>query len=252
MRIGVIGAGRMGSALIEGLLRAGTKPEDILINDKRAERVQYWRERGVREAPKGEIAKCDIVFLAVKPKEVQEVLEEFPLDYRGVLVSLAAGVKTETFSRLKGARVFRIMPNILCSVGEGAIALAGPSENQEVKDLLSKLGLVVEVPEELLDAVTALSGSGPAFFASLLDWAVEESTRLGLEREIALKLAAQTLKGLGTKLLEEPDPQSVIQSVTSPGGTTQAGLAVLVQAKEIVQRTIRAAFDRARELCSGK
>lgn len=250
MRIGIVGVGRMGSALVQGFLKAGIRPGDLWVNDKDSSKLEQMRALGVRIASKDEILNCEVVFLAVKPKEVGEVLGQLS-GFKNILISVAAGVPLKTFERLAGAKVFRLMPNILCRRGKGAMALCygdvDETSVQKVRGLLSRLGMVVEVPERNMDAVTALSGSGPAFFARLLEAAVEEAVSLGLPREHALKLAAQTMCGVGEEVLEGVDPEEIVQSVASPGGTTEAGLRELGNA-EILRRTIRRAYERAGEL----
>jgi pyrroline-5-carboxylate reductase len=250
LKVGIIGVGRMGTALVQGLLGAGIEPKNIWVNDKDPVKLERIKSLGVRVVSKKEILDCEVVFLAVKPKEVAEVIEEIS-DFKNIFVSVAAGVPLKTFNRLSNAKVFRLMPNILCRRREGAIALCrGKADEPSLRKLwglLSKLGRVVEVSEEQLDVVTALSGSGPAFFARLLEAAVEEAAALGLPREKALELAAQTMKGVGEEVLEGMDPEQIVQSVASPGGTTEAGLKELGGA-EALRRAIKKAWERAREL----
>lgn len=256
MKIGIIGAGRMGSALVEGFIVAGVKPGDIWVNEKDEARAAEVRKRGVKMVSKKEFLKCDVVFLVVKPKEVQEALGDFPRDFQKSFVSSVAGVRLETFKVLEKAKLFRIMPNIFCRWGEGAIALCAEGADEkstaEVERVLSRLGKVVRVDEELMDVVTALSGSGPAFFSLLLEAAVDEAGRLGLPRRTALILAAQTLRGLGTAVEGGESPDEIIQKVASPGGTTEAGLQILAPASEIVRKAIKRAFERSGQLCSKK
>jgi pyrroline-5-carboxylate reductase len=250
LKIGIIGVGRMGSALVEGLLGAGVRARDIWVSDKDSGKLERMRSLGVRAASKEEVLACEVVFLAVKPKEVGEVLDEIS-GFRNILVSVVAGVPLKAFGRLEGAKVLRVMPNLLCRRGEGAMALCpGRADARSVgvvKELLSKLGRVIEMEEGQLDVVTALSGSGPAFFARLLEAAVEEAVKLGLPKESALELAAQTMRGVGGEVLEGRDPEDIVESVTSPGGTTEAGLKELGEVKPL-RKAIRKAWERAREL----
>ena len=268
MKIGFIGAGRMGSALIRSFLNAGIiRKEDVIAGDKDTEKLKLLS--GIvatsttdnREAVK----KSDVVFLAVKPKEIVAVLGEVRDIVGGKLVvSIAAGVPTKLIDGELGgkARVIRVMPNMPCIVGEGATAYslgknATKKDGELVKKLFGAVGLAVELPEGALDAVTGLSGSGPAYFYLIIKALTEAGVKEGLPKNVAEKLAAQTAKGAGAMVLgSSKTPDELIDAVRSPGGTTAEGLKVMEEKKvsEVMVEAVKAATKRARELtkCSSK
>lgn len=260
-KIGIIGAGRMGSALVRGLLNAKVTKGSLLASDHDEEKLKLLcKSTGIKMASDNRelVSKSDIVIISVKPKDAQKVLDEIS-DIVGekLVISTVAGVPIARFEgSLKKARVVRIMPNILCSVGEGAIAFSLGSRVRRgdirmVKELLDKLGTALELPEEMLDAVTGLSGSGPAFYSLVIKAMVDAGVEEGLSEDVALKLAAQTAKGVGKVLLETGmSPEELMEMVRSPGGTTEAGLKKLedMAVTGAFKEAVHAAVKRAKEL----
>jgi pyrroline-5-carboxylate reductase len=261
VKIGIIGVGRMGSALVRGFLNAKMERENLIASDHDKEKLKFLcGDAGIKRASDNRelVERSDIVIIAVKPKDVQKVLDEISdiVDEKLVVSSVAGVPIAELERKLKKAKVVRIMPNIPCSVGEGAIAFSPGSRARGgnlrlVEELLGKLGTTVKLPERMLDAVTGLSGSGPAFYGLVVKAMVEAGVEEGLPENVALKLAAQTAKGVGKLLLEMGiDPEELIGMVRSPGGTTEAGLEKLEEmaAPKAFKEAVRAAVKRAKEL----
>lgn len=260
-KIGIIGVGRMGSALVRGLLNARMAKKSLLASDHDKEKLKLLcKDTGIKMASDNRelVRKSDIVIIAVKPKDVQKVLDEISdIVGKKLVISTVAGVPVAGFERrLRKAKVVRIMPNIPCSVGEGAVAFSSGSrvrggDLRLVEGLLDKVGIALKLPEDMLDAVTGLSGSGPAFYSLVIKAMAEAGVEEGLPEDVALKLAAQTAKGVGKVLLETGmDPEELIGAVRSPGGTTEAGLKKLEEmaATEAFKEAVHAAVKRAKEL----
>lgn len=263
MRLGVIGVGNMGEALVRGVVRAGAFAADsVVVCDARAEAATALGVAlGVHVAAGiAEAARADTIILAVKPQQIAEVLAAL-----GAVVappqrvlSIAAGV---SLAVLEGAfrvpvAVIRAMPNTPCLVGQGASAYAlgthaSPADGAIARRILEAVGIAVEVGEAQMDAVTALSGSGPAYVFRLLEALVAGGEQVGLSGEVARVLATQTLLGAARLAAESGvAPVELRRRVTSPGGTTAAALAVLEEAgwAETLGRAIEAARDRGRAL----
>lgn len=249
----VIGGGRMGQALVAGLLANAWKPEDIAIVEPVHARREELRTRLAGVHVDGAAVAADAAVIAVKPPDVEAACGH--VDAKRVL-SIAAGVPLAKLERwLSGVPVIRAMPNTPAQIGAGASAIAAGTHASEddlvwAETILGAVGKVVRVPEKLLDAVTGLSGSGPAYVFLVAEALIDAGVHAGLPREIADVLARQTLLG-AAQLLEGGDsPEALRAAVTSPGGTTAAGLRVLED------RAVRAAFleavlaatERAREL----
>ncbi|MGQ0793199.1 MAG: pyrroline-5-carboxylate reductase [Deltaproteobacteria bacterium] len=238
-KIGFIGAGNMAEALIKGLIVSGRfSPEEILINDALAERVKLISsEYGVRGASSnGEVARlARVVVLAVKPAHIEGVIREVGefLKPEQIIVSIAAGVRTETMTKALGRelKIARVMPNT------PALALAGASgiycnssvtgeESESVRDIFGSVGVALIVEnEDLLDAVTGLSGSGPAFAAIFIEALADGGVAAGLARGAALNLAAQTVLGTARMIIEGKIPPAELKDkVASPAGTTIEGI----------------------------
>jgi pyrroline-5-carboxylate reductase len=256
-KIGFIGAGKMAEALITAILNSKITKE-IITSDINTNRLNYLKkELKIKTTNDNkEILNSDIIFLAVKPQVMDNVLEEIE-DTDKLVVSIAAGITIGHLeSKLKNARVIRVMPNTPCLVGEMA---AGFSLGKKVKDddvklieeLLNSAGKAYLLNEKLLDGVTGLSGSGPAFVAYLLEGMIEAGVKEGLNKDIATELALQTFKGTA-KLLQETgiSPLELIDMVSSPGGTTVEGMSVLKKSdvKSVLRETIKAAAKRSKEL----
>ncbi len=241
LRIGFIGAGRMATALASGLIAAKiTDAASIVASDVVADgRERFAAETGakVTDSNADVLAAAEVVFLAVKPQSLPKLLNEISPHVKPghLLISIAAGVSIDTFLSALGAetRLVRVMPNTPCLVGESASAFAagGVATAEDcalVKRLLSAVGYAVEVPESLLDAVTGLSGSGPAYAYLMIEALSDGGVRMGLPRDVATKLAAQTLLGAAKMVLQTGEhPGALKDAVTSPGGTTIAGLHAL-------------------------
>ena len=265
-KIAVLGAGRIGESLISGLLSSGwRKSSEVAATTRRAERVAELRERyGVAATLSNHdaAAGASLIVIAVKPQDIEGLLGEIGtlvLPEQTVL-SVAAAIPTARIeSRLSaGVPVVRAMPNTPSTVHEGIAGLsAGAHASEENLDLaeeaLSHLGAVVRVPEDALDAITAVSGSGPAYFALLAEAMIEAGILLGLSREISTQLVVQTMLGTAKQLRDEKmHPVELREMVTSPGGTTIAAIRELEMAgvRAAFLNAIQAAMVRARELAS--
>lgn len=248
----------MGSALIKGFIKAGTvRQEDIIASDADEEKLRALEVKTTTS--NNLVAKeSDVIFLAVKPKFMEEVLKGIKPDGKDKLVvSIAAGITTEFIEGiLDDSRVIRVMPNTPALVQEMASAYClGERATEDdagiVEELLSGMGMAFNVAEGLMDAVTGLSGSGPAYFYYIIKALTEAGVADGLDREVALKLAAQTAKGAAEMVLKTgKSPQELIDMVCSPGGTTVEGLKVLEGGKvsDIFKETVKAATKRSKEL----
>src|SRR3989338_9236527 len=252
-RIAFIGAGKMAAALISCIYNKKLA-KSIIASDKSNEnlnRIKKYLKIVTTTDNREAIKNSDIVFVCVKPQDMDNVLNEIRNaagDY--LVVSIAAGIKLKHLeSKLKNKRIIRVMPNINCLAGEMAAGLsankyATKQDIQNVLKLLNSAGIAFQLREDLLDAVTAISGSGPAFFAYFIGAFAEAGIKSGLSRDVAFKLAAQTALGTGKLLLENNlPPEELIRMVASKKGTTIAGLNVLKKhnAKSILIKTINAA-----------
>lgn len=245
--IAMIGGGRMALALAEGFCRTGrTTGDRVTVCDPDA----VARER---------LAAARIVFLAVKPQQATEACRDARLGLRAdtTIVSIVAGLTTDSLGALLGSqRIIRVMPNTPCLVGQGVSAWSATPEvpaadRHEIVRLLASVGHVHEVDESLMDAVTGLSGSGPGFVARFVEALTAGGVAAGLPPSLALSLAVQTVAGTGALLERTGEEPAVVRGrVTSPGGTTLAGLA-LMDARgvpEAITAAVVAAAARAREL----
>jgi pyrroline-5-carboxylate reductase len=239
--VGFVGTGNMGEALIHGLLHGHLcRPEQILCSDVRPERLKVIRETyGVRgTSHNGDVAKqSDIVVLSVKPQTMKQVIEEIAkhLDFSKLIISIAAGVPLEAIesSAQKELKLVRVMPNICVSVQAGASAISGGKHITKedlmiAKTIFDAVGKSVFIEENLLDAVTGLSGSGPAYIFLIIDALADAGVKMGLSRHDSLILASQTVFGSAKMLIETQEhPGKLKDMVTSPGGTAIAGLHTL-------------------------
>jgi pyrroline-5-carboxylate reductase len=251
--IAIFGAGVMGETLLAGLLRSGRSAEDLLIAERRTDRADELREKyGVDAVDNADAAaKADVLLLVVKPQDMGDLLGEISgrVHPGKLVVSLAAGVTTSYVeSRLPdGVAVVRVMPNTPALVDEGMAAISAGTNCSDddlavAEELLSANGRVVRVPEKQQDAVTAVSGSGPAYVFLVVEAMIEAGVHLGLPRPTATELAVQTLVGSGKLLRETGEhPALLRERVTSPGGTTAAALG------ELEAHGLRAAFLAALE-----
>lgn len=262
-RIAFIGAGNMANAIIKGLLRAGLSRDKVTATVRRAEKKKELEDAyGIRVGHDNLAAARDaeVVVLCVKPQALDKVLVEIApaIDPSKLIVSVAAGVPIAAIERRlgAGARIVRTMPNTPCLVGLGATALS-TGEHATKDDLtlatamFDSVGLTTVVDEYLLDAVTGLSGSGPAYIFLIIEALSDAGVKVGLSRHQALKLAAQTVLGSAKLLLETGQhPGHLKDQVTSPGGTAIAGLHTLEAGglRTTLIDAVEAATERAREL----
>lgn len=256
MKIGLIGVGMMGEALLAGVLRGGVAPEDVLVCERRADRAEELRQAyGITVVGSiAEVAQAGTIFLVVKPSDVAGVVGELAPTLRTdhLLISLAAGISTASIEEAAAGNqvaVIRVMPNTPALVGVGMAALSAgahcTSDQLEMaQSLLASTGKVVVVPEYQQDAVTAVSGSGPAYVFLVIEAMTDAGVSLGLARDVASELAVQTVLGAATMASSTGEHPAVLRNrVTSPGGTTAAALAVLEE------DGLRAAFARAMTAC---
>jgi pyrroline-5-carboxylate reductase len=263
-RIAIIGGGRIGEALLAGLLSSGWS--DIVVTSRRETRVAELHERHDVEATTSNtdaVRGAAIVVVAVKPQDIDTLLEEIGplLTTEQTVLSVAAAIPTRRIEAhlADGVPVVRAMPNSPSTVHEGMAGIsAGAHANDAhlalAEDVLLHLGRVVRVQEDSMDAITALSGSGPAYFALLAEAMIEAGILLGLSREISTTLVVQTMLGTGKQLRDEKmHPVELRESVTSPGGTTIAAIRELEQAgvRAAFLNAIQAAMTRGRELAEG-
>lgn len=264
LTIGFIGAGKMASALAKGFLRASLVTADQMVaSDVREEgRREFAREVGGRtiaynpDAARG----ANVVVLAVKPDQISGVLQEIRpvLTEQHLIVSIAAGVPLARLEEalFDGARVIRVMPNTPALVGASASAFAlgrwATREDAELAQrLLSAVGLAFELPEKLLDGVTGLSGSGPAYIYQVIEALSDGGVAVGLPRAVATRLAAQTVLGAAKMVLETGQhPGELKDMVTSPGGTTIEGIHELEKGglRAALMNAVRASADKARKI----
>jgi pyrroline-5-carboxylate reductase len=262
--IAFIGAGNMAEALIKGLLRAGTaRPDSLIATGRREERLDGLRRTyGVRTTLDNVAAvrEADVVVLAVKPQALDKLLLQVApaADLKKLFISVAAGVPISVMERRlgQGMRVIRTMPNTPSLVGMGACALA-PGEHASEEDMavasrvFQSVGITTVVEENLLDAVTGLSGSGPAYIFLIIEALSDAGVKVGLPRYTAQKLAAQTVLGSAQLLIEtNAHPGQLKDQVTSPGGTAIAGLHTLEAGglRTTLINAVEAATRRSREL----
>jgi len=265
--IGFVGGGNMAEALIRGLVRGGhVAAERVTASGPRPERMQELREAyGVRTTVDNrEVARqAQILVLSVKPQILDRVLLEVAdaVQPNALIISLAAGVSTTAIERRlpSGARVIRSMPNTPALVGAGATAIAAGSHAESgdldlARFVFDAVGLTVVLEESQLDAVTGLSGSGPAYIFLILEALADAGVKVGLSRRTAQKLAAQTVMGSAKMLLDtDGHPGQLKDMVTSPGGTAIAGLHTLEQGglRTTLINAVEAATLRSRELGRG-
>ncbi len=263
-RLAILGGGNMGEAILSGLLKSKKwKPSQIIVSDVRAENLSRLKEKyGIETAAQNvdAVKQADIILIAVKPQQISALISEIGLSVsaRQLLITIAAGTPTafiESFCPAKPP-VIRVMPNTPALVGEGAAAVArgrwaGAMHEAEAIGIFSTIGLAVAVEEKNIDAVTAVSGSGPAYAFYLAEAMQEAGCALGLDPKISDQLVRQTMKGAGLLLSQSSDGAAVLrQKVTSPGGTTEAAINVLEAGgvKQKILEAVRKAKDRAEEL----
>jgi pyrroline-5-carboxylate reductase len=263
--IAILGAGKMGEALISGLLRAGRNPDEVLAVVRRSERAAALRDAyGVEVVPPAEAAKsADTLVITVKPQDMSGLLDQIaphvPADR--LVISVAAGIPTATIERRLGLDipVVRVMSNTPVLVDEAMSVIsagryAGEQHLRRAEELLRPVGNVLRIPESQQDAATALSGSGPAYVYFLVEAMVDAGILLGIPRGTAMEMVTQAVYGAATMLRDSGEhPVILREAVTSPGGTTISAI------RELERHGVRAAFlaaieaarDRAAELGTG-
>ncbi|MBD0690525.1 pyrroline-5-carboxylate reductase [Streptomyces sp. CBMA123] len=264
-KIAFLGTGKIGEALLSGLLRAGTDPSDVLVTARRPERAAELADRyGVVAVSNAEAAKlADTLILAVKPQDMGSLLEELAphISPDRLVISAAAGVPTAWFEErlAAGTPVVRVMPNTPVLVDEGMSVISGGSHAREehlarAEEIFSSVGKALRLPESQQDAATALSGSGPAYFYFLVEAMTDAGILLGLPRQVAHDLIVQSAIGASVMLRDSGEhPVKLREAVTSPAGTTIAAIRELENhgVRAALLGALEAARDRSRELASG-
>ena len=239
-KIGFIGAGKMAKAMIEGLLAKGLYTKDEIIASCRSESTRQiiGRELGIEVTTDSSIVfeSTDLIILAVKPNQICKILAANSVanSTEKLLVSIAAGINISTIEKyVPDSRIIRVMPNVCCTVSESASSYtlgtkATVDDGKKVKEILEAVGVAFEVAEKDIDAVTGLSGSSPAYMFMVIDALADGGVLMGLPRDIAIRLAAQTMLGSAKTVLETGrHPDELKDSVCSPGGTTIEGVKIL-------------------------
>jgi pyrroline-5-carboxylate reductase len=254
--LAILGAGKLGEALLSGLLRAGRTVDDIVVSERSAERAGYLKHRyGVNSVGVAEAAKhANTLIVAVKPQDIGSLLAELApvVTADHLVVSVAAGIPTAYLERILGADVpvVRVMPNTPALVDQAMSAISPGSRAQErhlaaTEAILQPVGKVLRLPEHQQDAVTALSGSGPAYFFYLVEALIDAGILLGLPRVVATDLIVQSAVGAATMLRDSGEhPVQLREAVTSPGGTT------IMAIRELEKHGVRAALIAAVEAAS--
>lgn len=263
MRIGFIGAGKMGGAIIKGLLESGyAQKTDIRVSERDAEAAQnIFETYGVKTySDNKELVKsCDVIVICTKPFVINAVLEEIKntVDVNQLIISIAAGIATEKIENILGKiPVIRVMPNTPVFLSQGMSVLAkGEYAHYEhlkfAQEMFSQVGKAIILEENLIDAATGISGSGPAFMYLFIEALAKGGIDLGLEEDTALELASQTAIGAANMILQTGKPPEILRKeVTTPGGCTAVGLDVLAEGKvfDILVKTVKATAKKAFEL----
>jgi len=263
-KIAVIGGGVMGGALVQGIISlSAVSPRSLTVADtdegrlnELADKLKVLTTTDNREA----MREADVLLLAVKPQKMGEVLAglDASLAPEMTCITIAAGISTAFIEErlAKGVRVIRVMPNMPALIGEGAAALcrgacATAYDMQLARHIFDAVGITVEVKEELMDAVTALSGSGPGYAFFIIEAFAEAGVRMGFDRDVSLKLISQSLIGSAKLCLKgEKTPAELRRMVATPGGTTLAGLKVMEDGKlgEMIATVVAEATKRSAEL----
>ena len=284
LKIGVIGAGNMGKALVKGLVEKSVYPQNISVFDLDTKKIEALKKEAHVKIVKSSrqcASLSDIVILAVKPKDLPQVAEEIAsvLGKDVLVISIAAGVtiakiegyfsarggslpvqQAGAFGGKKPVSIVRVMPNMPALVGAGMSAFSlgkhAMSKHKKIAEgILSAIGEVVEMPERMLDLVTAVSGSGPAYFFLLAEKLIEAAYEMGMKVDIAKRLVYQTAFGSGKVLAQSgEDPEDLIERVASKGGTTEAALKIFQKQGigKIIQDAVKAAYKRSKAISMGE
>lgn len=269
IKIGLIGYGRMGSSLIDGIVRFGSiAPDFVLVYDTDAKRSALAKEKGLKIANSiSEIVSCDVIILAVKPKDMPLLLKNLAWATRNLpvqkplFISIAAGIQLSTLQSALGedSRIVRAMPNLAASVNESSSVYVPnckvtSKDLEVVKSILESVGLAFMLQDEsLLDVVTGIVGSGPAYFFLLMKVMEEIGVKYGLDRDLVRRMVAQTCKGSGKMALLSKEPlEQLISAVASPGGTTEEAIRIMNSKgfAEIVNQAISAAIEKSKKMSS--
>ncbi len=263
-KIGIIGCGNMGEALLSRLSNLVEKSTSLMVSETDTARRDYiqTKYKMIVEIDNNELVKfADVIILAVKPKDFDSVLSQevcCGISNKKLLISIAAGITTKYIEKIVGRDmpVIRAMPNMGALIGESITSISKGSsatsyDMDTAREIFSTIGDVVEVDEKLVDAVTAISGSGPAYFFYLVEALIESARELGISEKVAKQLVVKTALG-SAKLLEslKEDPEILRKKVTSKGGTTEAALKIFEKkaVKRIIKDAAKAAHARSREL----
>lgn len=261
--LGFIGGGKMAEALIKGILNSNLyKSQDILVSELKFDRQEYLKKNykvSITSDNKN-IAQCDVIILAVKPQDIQDIMVELSsiITNQHTVVSIVAGIKLDYLkSKLNTPNIIRVMPNAPALINEAMSVISlscGCCINQailsSVRGIFMCIGKVMTLPEKQLNAVTALSGSGPAFISLFLEAMTEAGSKIGLNETISQELVIQTLIGTAKLIETGLTPKKIREMVTSPNGTTEAGLKIFEEKlfNDIVINAISSAYKRAEEL----
>jgi pyrroline-5-carboxylate reductase len=263
---GFIGGGNMAEALIKGIIKSSefrvqSKMKDMLVSEPREDRRKYLEQTyGIKttQSNKEVASSCSIIILAVKPQNMAAVLDEISglITDEKTVVSIAAGITLPYLqSKLKTKKLIRVMPNTpaLVQAGMSVISLCECMPDKDispVRDIFMSIGRVLTLPEKYMNAVTALSGSGPAFISLFVEAMIESGIKMGLSKKDAAELTVQTLSGTAALLDTGMSPEKLREMVTSPGGTTAVGLKIFEEKdfRNIVKDAILSAQKRAEEL----
>ncbi|MEG0837591.1 MAG: pyrroline-5-carboxylate reductase [Akkermansia sp.] len=273
MKLGLIGTGKMGSALLRGALRSDSlTPTDVVIYDHTAAHteplVRDYPTISIASNPEELVNKVDVVILAVKPQGILDLLDQISAPFRTMIgtigddsplfLSIAAGISLDKLERVAfdGARIIRVMPNTPALIGKGTsvYCLGNNATNQDaqlVESLLAQSGFIQRIDESKIDAVSAISGCGPAYMYVILDALSDAGVAAGLPRALALELATRTMQGSAELVLQSGrHPMSLRDDVTSPGGTTIAALNKLDQCgmRTALLQAVQAAYDQSLRL----
>lgn len=249
-KVGIIGLGNMGQAIAKGIVNKFGS-DNLLVSSPHLDKNHpFVSQHSVKFSTDNEMVfnEADIVILAVKPDVLRSLLNSTKAKSK-LIVSVAAGVRQEEIEKSLGCKVIRAMPNTPCLISQGVTGLYG-EHNKTVEGIFAALGSTFWVDDErLLDIVTAVGGSGPAFMFHYLQCLIKAATELGLDEQSATKLVLGTNSGALALANESPDLEQLKKQVTSKGGTTAAGLSVLEpNLGKLISQTIEAAYDRAQEL----
>ncbi|MCC6012893.1 MAG: pyrroline-5-carboxylate reductase [Candidatus Verstraetearchaeota archaeon] len=261
MKIGLIGYGRMGVSFIKGLLRNNViDSKSIFIYDINEERLKIAEKNGLMTIKSlSELKNCNIIIIAIKPKDYNQLLDNIKneINPNSIIISFAAGIRISYIESKLGenTKIVRIMPNICASIGEAVFAILFNKNVKEdekliINKIFENLGMVIPLEnEDLIDVITGLSGSGPAYFFLIMKYMVELGKKYGLKEDIARKLVAQTCKGAGLLVLQsKEDFDELIKMVATPSGVTEEALKIMISRgiKDIIYDSISTAIEKTK------